>query len=71
LLTGIRDLLPLVEDAEITMEANPGTVECGAPAGYRAAGVNRLSIGGQSFNDELLLKLGRIHSSVDITRAVR
>lgn len=71
LLEGVRALLPLVEHAEITMEANPGTVECGSPAGYRAAGVNRLSIGAQSFNDELLSKLGRIHSSADITRAVR
>lgn len=71
LLKGVRALLPLVENAEITMEANPGTVECGSPAGYRAAGVNRLSIGAQSFNDELLSKLGRIHSSADITRAVR
>ena len=71
LLKGVRALLPLLENAEITMEANPGTVECGSPAGYRAAGVNRLSIGAQSFNDELLSKLGRIHSSADITRAVR
>jgi len=71
LLKGVRALLPLVENVEITMEANPGTVECGSPAGYRAAGVNRLSIGAQSFNDELLSKLGRIHSSADITRAVR
>jgi putative oxygen-independent coproporphyrinogen III oxidase len=71
LLKGVRALLPLAENAEITMEANPGTVECGSPAGYRAAGVNRLSIGAQSFNDELLSKLGRIHSGADITRAVR
>ncbi len=71
LLNGVRAHLPLLENAEITMEANPGTVECGSPAGYRAAGVNRLSIGAQSFNDELLSKLGRIHSSADITRAVR
>jgi len=71
LLKGVRALLPLAENAEISMEANPGTVECGSPAGYRAAGVNRLSIGAQSFNDELLSKLGRIHSSADITRAVR
>lgn len=71
LLKGVRAHLPLLENAEITMEANPGTVECGSPAGYRAAGVNRLSIGAQSFNDELLSKLGRIHSSADITRAVR
>ncbi len=71
LLKGVRALFPLVESAEITMEANPGTVECGSPAGYRSAGVNRLSIGAQSFDDELLSKLGRIHSSADITRAVR
>ncbi len=71
LLKGVRALFPLVENAEVTMEANPGTVECGSPAGYRDAGVNRLSIGAQSFDDELLSKLGRIHSSVEITRAVR
>ena len=52
------------------MEANPGTVECGAPKGYREAGVTRLSIGAQSFDDELLHTLGRIHSSDDIRRAV-
>ncbi len=71
LLKGVRALFPLGETAEVTMEANPGTVECGSPAGYRDAGVNRLSIGAQSFDDELLSKLGRIHSSADITRAVR
>ena len=52
------------------MEANPGTVECGAPGGYRAAGVNRLSLGAQSFDDALLLTLGRIHNSSDIARAL-
>ena len=51
------------------MEANPGTVEYGAPAGYRDAGVSRLSIGAQSFDDELLTRLGRIHSSNDIQKA--
>ncbi len=71
LLNGIRALFSLAEDAEVTMEANPGTVECGSPAGYRAAGVNRLSIGAQSFDDEMLAKLGRIHSSADISRAFR
>jgi putative oxygen-independent coproporphyrinogen III oxidase len=71
LLKGVRALFTLGETAEVTMEANPGTVECGSPAGYRDAGVNRLSIGAQSFDDELLSKLGRIHSSADITRAVR
>jgi oxygen-independent coproporphyrinogen-3 oxidase len=70
LLRGVRDNFALVPDAEITMEANPGTVECGDPAGYRDAGVNRLSFGAQSFNDDLLRKIGRIHSSDDIVRAV-
>ena len=70
LLDGIRARFDVGDDVEITMEANPGTVECGEPAGYRDAGVNRLSFGGQSFNDELLKKIGRIHSSQDIVRAV-
>ena len=71
LLDGARGALSIAADAEITMEANPGTVECGAPAGYLDAGVNRLSIGAQSFCDEQLATLGRIHSSADIRRAVR
>ena len=71
LLDAIRSKFSLAVDAEITMEANPGTVEFGSPAGYRAAGVNRLSVGAQSFDDEMLATLGRIHSSEDISRAVR
>lgn len=70
LLDGVRQRFELAADAEITMEANPGTVECGAPAGYRDAGVNRVSLGAQSFNDALLKKIGRIHNSDDIVRAV-
>jgi len=70
LLDGVRARFELCDDIEITMEANPGTVECGAPAGYRDAGVNRLSIGAQSFDDTMLQALGRIHSSADIRRAV-
>jgi len=70
LLTGVHERFDVAHDAEITMEANPGTVECGAPAGYREAGVNRLSIGAQSFDDDALRQLGRIHSSDDIRRAV-
>jgi oxygen-independent coproporphyrinogen-3 oxidase len=70
LLDGVHERFAVASDAEITMEANPGTVECGAPAGYREAGVNRLSIGAQSFDDEALRRLGRIHSSDDIRRAV-
>jgi len=69
LLSGVRALFRLVEGAEGTMEANPGTVEYGSPAGYREAGVTRLSIGAQSFDDALLTKLGRIHTSADIVRA--
>ncbi len=71
LLKGVRAHFSLAENAEITMEANPGTVECGSPAGYNKAGVNRLSIGAQSFDDALLAKLGRIHTSADIFRAVQ
>ena len=70
LLDAVRHRFVLSAEVEITMEANPGTVECGAPAGYREAGVNRLSIGAQSFDDEALQKLGRIHSGDDIRRAV-
>lgn len=70
IIAGIRQRFVVADDAEITMEANPGTVECGDPAGYRDAGVNRLSIGAQSFNAEMLQQLGRIHSVDDISRAV-
>ncbi len=61
LLSGIRARLPLAPEAEITLEANPGTVELAQFAGYRAAGVNRLSIGIQSFDNVQLSALGRIH----------
>ncbi len=61
----------MAADIEITMEANPGTVECGDPGGYRAAGVNRLSIGAQSFSQKSLTLLGRIHTVDDISRAMR
>ncbi len=71
LLEGVTTRFAVADDAEITMEANPGTIECGEPAGYRQAGVNRLSIGGQSFDNKQLKTLGRIHDSADISRAVR
>jgi oxygen-independent coproporphyrinogen-3 oxidase len=70
LLQGIRSRFDVATDAEVTMEANPGTVECGAPVGYREAGVTRLSIGAQSLNDTSLQKLGRIHSREDVIRVV-
>lgn len=71
LLDGVRARFEVAPGTEITMEANPGTVECGDPAGYRAAGVNRLSIGAQSFDAAALGALGRIHSVADIGRAFR
>lgn len=69
IIEGVRQRLPLAHDAEITLEANPGTVERGRFAGYRAASVTRLSIGVQSFNDRHLKRLGRIHDAGDARRA--
>ncbi len=62
--------LNVAVDAEITMEANPGTLECGELASYRSAGVNRLSLGAQSFDADSLRALGRIHGVDDIYAAV-
>ncbi|MEQ8515320.1 MAG: radical SAM protein, partial [Chromatocurvus sp.] len=61
LLQGIDSHLALAADIEITLESNPGSAEAGKFAGFRAAGVNRLSLGIQSFNDASLLALGRVH----------
>ncbi len=69
LLSSVRALLPVSPDSEITLEANPGTVELGRFKGYRDAGINRLSIGIQSFNDEKLHALGRIHGGTEALRA--
>ena len=69
LLQGIRDRIELVADAEITLEANPGTFERERFEAYRAAGINRLSIGVQSFNAEHLKQLGRIHNPDEALRA--
>ncbi len=63
LLIGLGDRVDLSPEIEITMEANPGTTEYADFAGYRQAGINRLSIGIQSFSDQQLNALGRIHSS--------
>ena len=71
LLSGIRARLALHPDAEITLEANPGSAEQERFAGYRDAGVNRLSIGIQSLNDSHLNALGRIHDAEQSFRAVR
>lgn len=70
LLSDARALLPLEADCEVTLEANPGTVEAGRFADYRMAGVNRLSIGVQSFDDARLQALGRIHDSGQAVRAI-
>ena len=70
LLTAIRTLLPLLPDAEITLEANPGTVESAKFAAFRAAGINRLSLGIQSFNPAHLKALGRIHDGDEARHAI-
>jgi oxygen-independent coproporphyrinogen-3 oxidase len=71
LLSGIRALLPVNADAEITLEANPGTFEYEKFAGFANAGINRLSLGIQSFNDDHLQALGRIHDSTQARQAIR
>ncbi len=71
LLREVRARLPFDESIEITMEANPGAVEHDDFAAYRAAGVNRLSLGAQSFNDAHLARLGRIHTADEIRAAIR
>ena len=70
ILEAVRARMPVSPDAEITMEANPGTIERGRFSGYRDAGVNRVSLGAQSFSQEALTTLGRIHSAGDTMAAV-
>lgn len=70
ILRQLRMLLPLDINAEITLEANPGTVEAERFAAYREAGVNRLSMGIQSFNDAHLHALGRIHTADEAKHAI-
>jgi putative oxygen-independent coproporphyrinogen III oxidase len=70
LLSAIRARLTLAPDAEITLEANPGTFEAGKFAEFRKMGVNRLSIGIQSFNTEHLRALGRIHDAAQARTAI-
>ena len=69
LLSGIRARLPFMSDIEITMEANPGTVEADKFKGFFDAGINRISIGVQSFNNDFLKVLGRIHQADEAKRA--
>jgi putative oxygen-independent coproporphyrinogen III oxidase len=71
ILAGAAERLPLARDCEITLETNPGTVEHGRFDGYLQAGVNRISFGVQSFDDEKLRALGRIHSATEAEAAVK
>jgi len=71
LLAALRAELRFAVDAEITLEANPGTIEHGRFSDYGSAGINRVSLGAQSFDDSALQRLGRIHGAQDTRRAVQ
>jgi oxygen-independent coproporphyrinogen-3 oxidase len=71
LLEGVRDRLAFGDDVEITLEANPGTADSSHFEGYLASGVNRLSIGIQSLDDRMLVRLGRVHDAGQAVEAVR
>ena len=70
MLRALRSRIEFAWDAEITLEANPGTIERGRFEGYRAAGINRVSLGAQTFSPGALKRLGRIHTADDTHRAV-
>ena len=70
ILSAVRALLPLELGAEVTLEANPGTFEAQKFADFRVAGINRLSVGIQSFSSKHLQSLGRIHDGGEAHRAV-
>ena len=70
LLQSLQQRIEFAANAEITLEANPGTIERGRFAGYRDAGINRVSLGAQTFSPRALERLGRIHSPDDTLRAV-
>jgi oxygen-independent coproporphyrinogen-3 oxidase len=69
LLAQFRALLPLALNAEVTLEANPGTVEASRFAEFKASGINRLSLGIQSFSDDSLQRIGRIHDAAQAKKA--
>ncbi len=71
IMDGASARIPFAADCEITLETNPGTVEHGRFDGYLAAGVNRISFGVQSFDDDTLQALGRIHSATEAEAAVK
>lgn len=70
-LNFVQTNFSLASDVEITLEANPGTVDTAHFKAYRSIGINRLSMGIQSFNDELLKRLGRIHNRTDARQAIQ
>lgn len=70
LFDALRGQFRFAKDVEVTLEANPGTVDSGYFEGYKEAGINRLSIGVQSFDDQQLRNLGRIHSGAAAVKAV-
>lgn len=70
ILERVRALWPMVNDPEVTLEANPTSVEAGRFAAFRQAGVSRVSVGVQALNDDSLRQLGRMHSSADARRAI-
>lgn len=70
LLAGIRERMTLAPDIEITLEANPGTFERERFADFRRAGINRLSVGVQSFDNDALARLGRIHNADEAVKAI-
>jgi oxygen-independent coproporphyrinogen-3 oxidase len=70
LLGALRQRIAFADDVEVTLEANPGTIERGLFCGYRDAGINRVSLGAQTFEPQALKILGRIHSAHDTHRAV-
>lgn len=70
LMQGLRSRLNILPNIEVTLEANPGTIDQSQFIGFRQAGINRLSMGIQSFNDTMLTKLGRIHNSIQAINAI-
>ncbi len=70
IINAVQQIIGIAENAEITLEANPGTFEQEKFRGYKSGGVNRLSIGTQSFHDQHLQSLGRIHSGTEAIQAI-
>lgn len=71
LIDGVRSVIPTLPDCEITMESNPDSLDAARIRGYAEAGINRLSVGVQSFSDCSLERLGRLHDSAGAERALR